>query len=114
MRAIVSILLFALISVVSYGATAKQHVISFGKPLSVKLFVGPSEDKTLDIKVRALYVDAKIKEFTTGGPHDVTDRLFVVRRSFRVNNSLPVEEAPVGQRKMPKWLWQRGGWLLVD
>jgi hypothetical protein len=114
MRAIFSVFLLALTSVVAYGATAKQHVISFGKPLSVKLFVGPSEDKTLDIKVRALYVDSKIKEFTTGEVHDVTDRLFVVRRSFRVNNNLPIEVAPVGQRKMPKWLWQRGGWLLVD
>jgi hypothetical protein len=114
MRAIVSLLLFALLSVAAYGATAKQHVISFGKPLAVKLFVGPTEDKTLDIKVRALYVDSKIKEFTTGEVHEVTDRLFVVRRSFRVNNSLPIEEAPVGQRKMPKWLWQRGNWLLVD
>src|SRR3954452_20895178 len=96
------ILALIVVSASAYGAAAKQHVISFGKPLSVKLFVGPSEDKTLDIKVRALYVDAKIKEFTTGEVHDVTDRLFVVRRSFRVNNSLPVEEAPVGQRKMPK------------
>jgi hypothetical protein len=115
MRATVSIFLLALLSTVAYGAAAKQHAISFGKPLSVKLFVGPSEDKTLDIKVRALSVDSKIKEFTTGEAHDVTDRMFVVRRAFRVNNNLPVEEdAPVGQRKMPKWLWQRGGWLLVD
>jgi hypothetical protein len=115
MRAIVSIFLFALLSAVAYGAPAKQHVISFGKALPVKLFIGPSEDKTMDIKVRALYVDSKLKEFTTGEGHDVTDRMFVVRRAFRVNNNLPVEEdAPVGQRKMPKWLWQRGNWLLVD
>jgi hypothetical protein len=115
MRATVSVFLFALLSVAAYSAPAKQHVISFGKPLSVKLFLGPSEDKTMDIKVRALSVDSKIKEFITGEAHDVTDRMFVVRRAFRVNNNLPVEEdAPVGQRKMPKWLWQRGGWLLVD
>jgi hypothetical protein len=115
MRAILSIILFAVLSVAAYGAPAKQHVISFGKPLSVKLFIGPSEDKTMDIKVRALNVDSKLKEFTTGEAHDVTDRLFVVRRAFRVNNNLPPEEdALVGQRKMPKWLWQRGNWLLVD
>jgi hypothetical protein len=40
-------------------------------------------------------------------PHDVTDRLFVVRRAFRVNDSLPDEPAV-------RWQWQRGGWLLVD
>lgn len=82
--------------------------------MSVKLFVGPTEDKTMDMKVRPLMVDAKIKEFTTGDSHDITDRLFTVRRAFRVNNNLPVEEAPVGQRKQPKWMWERGGWLLVD
>ncbi len=97
------------------AAAAKPKIIAFGKSMSVKLFVGPTEDKTVDMKVRPLMVDAKIKEFTTGEPHEVTDRLFVVRRSFRVNNNLPVEEdAPVGQRKQPKWMWQRGGWLLVD
>jgi hypothetical protein len=110
------ILVFILSASSGFGASAaKQHVISFGKTLQVKLFVGPSEDKTLDMKVRPLLVDSKIKEFTTGEAHDVTDRLFAVRRAFRVNDNLPVVEgAPVGQRKMPKWLWQRGGWLLVD
>jgi len=42
MRAIVSVFFFALMSVAAHSATAKQHMISFGKPLSVKLFVGPS------------------------------------------------------------------------
>ena len=41
--------------------------------------------------------------------HDVTDRLFVMRRAFRVNDSLPQESA-----SPPHWQWQRGGWLLVD
>ncbi len=108
-------LLLLLTASPAFSAAAKQHVISFGKSMSVKLFIGPSEDRTVDMKVRPLLVDGKIKEFTTGESHDVTDRLFVVLRAFRVNNNLPVEEdAPVGQRKMPKWLWQRGGWLLVD
>ena len=63
----------------------------------------------MDITVRALYVDAKLKEFTTGKPHDVTDREFVVRRAFRINDALPEIRT-----RRPKWLWQRGGWLLVD
>jgi hypothetical protein len=90
-------------------AASKPHVVAFGKTTAVKLFVGPSEDKTLDISVRPLYVDTRMKEFTTGDSHDVTDREFVVRRAYRINDTLPEDG-----RKAPKWLWQRGGWLLVD
>lgn len=105
------VVLAALICSLCFTAVAvsKPHVISFGKVMPVKLFVGPSEDKTVPMQVRALYVDSNLKEFTTGEPHDVTDRLFVVRRAFRVNDSLPTD-----QKKLPKWMWQRGGWLLVD
>ena len=83
--------------------------MGFGGPQPVQVFAGPAEDKTIDITVRALYVDAKLKEFTTGKPHDVTDREFVVRRAFRINDALPDDP-----RKSAKWLWQLGGWLLVD
>jgi hypothetical protein len=54
-------------------------------------------------------VDARVREFTFGPPHDVTDRLFVVRRVFRINDSLPQESA-----SPPHWQWHRGGWILVD
>ena len=60
-----------------------------------------------NIKVRALVVDGRVKEYVLGAPHEVTDRLFVVRRVFRVNDSLPEDSGP-------RWQWQRGGWLLVD
>ncbi len=63
----------------------------------------------LDLRVRALYVDSRLKEFTLGAAHEITERQFVVRRAFRVNDSLPGETA-----SPPHWLWQRGGWLLVD
>ena len=43
----------------------------------------------MDITVRPLYVDSRLKEFTTGDSHDVTDREFVVRRAFRINDALP-------------------------
>src|SRR5271169_5133252 len=79
------VLLFAAIA----SAATKPHVIGFGSPQPVKLYVGPSEDKAIDITVRALYVDTKLKEYTTGNPHDVTDRTFVVRRAFRINDALP-------------------------
>src|ERR1035438_816132 len=91
------------------GAASKTHVIAFGKSVPVKLFTGASADRTLDIAIRPLYVDSKLKEYTTGKPHEVTDRVFAVRRAFRINDSLP-EDAQTS----PKWLWQRGGWLLVD
>jgi hypothetical protein len=88
-------------------AAAKPHVMSFGKPTTVKLVLGPSEEKSVTITVRPLFLDTKLKEYTTGPAHDITDRVFVVRRAYRVNDSLPTESAS-------RWLWQRGGWLLVD
>lgn len=90
-------------------AVPKPHVIAFGKWTPAKWYVGPADDKALDLKIRALYVDTRLKEYTTGAAHEVTDRLFVVRRVFRLNDSLPEEAGTT-----PKWLWQRGGWLLVD
>jgi hypothetical protein len=90
-------------------AAPKTHVAVFGKWMPVKLFVGPNQDHTLDIKVRPLYVDGQLKEFTTGSPYDITDRQFVVRRAFRLNDWLPEDEG-----KPHKFTWQRGGWLLVD
>ena len=50
-----------------------------------------------------------MKEFTIGDVHDVTERLFVVRRGFRLNDLLPADE-----KKVPEWRWQRGGWMMVD
>jgi hypothetical protein len=87
-------------------AVPKVHVIAFGKWMSVK-WPDAAGQKLLDLKVRPLFVDARLKEYTTGTPHDLTDRLFVVRRVFRVNDALPAESAV-------RWQWQRGGWLLVD
>jgi len=105
--------LLVLLAILPIGCTVfaapKPHVVSLGKATPVKLLIGPSEGKTLDITVRPLYVDTKLKDFTTGEPHDVTDREYVIRRAYRINDSLPED-----QRKTPKWMWQRGGWLLVD
>ncbi len=60
-----------------------------------------------DLKVRPLVVDGKVKEWTTGDTHDVTDRSFVVRRALRINDALPTD-------KTEHWVWQRGPWLLID
>ncbi len=60
-----------------------------------------------DLRVRPLVVDGKVKEWTAGESHDVTDRSFVIRRVMRINDALPAD-------KIEHWVWQRGPWLLVD
>ncbi len=92
-------------------AVSKPHAIAFGKWNTVSWSPGlaMTDDKPLTLKVRPLLIDARVKEFTLGSAHDVTDRLFVVRRAFRVNDSLPQEAG-----SPPHWQWQRGGWLMVD
>lgn len=112
-------LLLIFISVISQNTIAfsavKPHTITFGKWTSVQWFAESNPDnkeenaKPITLKVRPLLIDARVKEFTLGPPHDVTDRLFVIRRAFRVNDSLPEESG-----SPPHWQWQRGGWLLVD
>jgi hypothetical protein len=104
-----TVLLAALLACVPAGAASKVHSVNLGKTMPVKLFLGPSEEKSVDIAVRPLIVDGQVKDFTTGDSHDVTDREFVVRRAYRINDALPEDG-----HKAPKWLWQRGGWLLVD
>jgi len=90
-------------------AAPKVHVITFGKWMSVPWYpgTGAENEKAINLKVRALVVDGRAKEFVTGALHDITDRTFAVRRVFRVNDSLPDDPAL-------RWQWQRGGWLLVD
>ncbi len=98
-------------------AVPKAHVVAFGKWQTVRWFADASTANTegkevvqsVDVKIRPLYVDTRLKENTTGPPHEVTDHVFVVRRAYRVNDSLPGEEA-----KSPRWRWQLGGWLQVD
>jgi hypothetical protein len=101
-------LLALLILTTPSAAVAKPHVITFGKWTPVQWFPGTEENKPVVLKVRALFVDGRIKEYIVGPPHEVTDRLFAVRRAFRVNDSLPEDSGAI------KWQWQRGGWLLID
>ena len=92
----------------STAGAAKTHVITFGKWVPVKC-PGPNDEaQPQTLKVRPLIVDGLVKEYIFGPPHDVTERLFVTQRAFRLNDSLP-EDAGA-----PHWQWQRGGWLLVD
>lgn len=82
-------------------------MISYGKWTPVQWSAGTGDDKVFPLRVRPLIVDGRIREYVVGPPHEVTERLFVVRRALRVNDSLPEDSAL-------KWQWQRGGWLLVD
>jgi hypothetical protein len=94
-------------------AATKTHLVTFGKSTNVQWLPeevrGGDENHPITLKVRPLLLDGRVKEFTLGAQHDVTDRLFVVRRAFRVNDSLPQESA-----SPPRWEWQQGGWILVD
>ena len=90
------------------SAATKVHVIAYGKWMTVQESIGfEGDEKPQTLKVRALVVDGRVKEYVLGVPHEVTDRLFVLRRAFRVNDSLPEDSGT-------RWQWQRGGWLLVD
>ena len=102
------VLLILAIACTACAAVSKPHVISFGKWISAK-WPNATGQRMFDLKVRGLFVDARLKEYTMGLPHEVTDRLFVIRRAFRVNDSLPTESS-----NALRWQWQRGGWLLVD
>jgi hypothetical protein len=94
----------------SWCAT-KPHTVALGsvrkEPYSVEGDPAGAQKAERELKVRPLVVDGKVKEWTTGDAHDVTDRSFAVRRAVRINDSLPSDHAP-------RWVWQRGPWLLVD
>ena len=75
----------------------------------MKLLAEDDESTPMEVKVRPLLVDGRTKEFTIGTAHDVTDRIFVVQRAYRLNDLLPQDDGPKS-----RWRWERGGWLLVD
>jgi hypothetical protein len=88
------------------SAATKVHVVAFGRWTTVQ-WLPESGTPAVTMKIRALLVDGGVKEYVLGAAHEVTDRLFVVRRVFRVNDGLPEDSGP-------KWQWERGGWLLVS
>src|SRR5579884_1125590 len=88
-------------------AVPKAHVVALGRSTVIS-WRTDGEDKPVTLKLRALLVDGRTKEFTVGQAHDVTERTFVVQRIYKLNDSLPQESGP------SRWRWQLGGWLLVD
>ena len=94
------------------AAVAKAHVITFGKWISAKWPNAhwAKHDRLESTSAVCGYAAEGIHDWES---HEVTDRLFVVRRAFRVNDALPNESADV-KTNANHWQWQRGGWLLVD
>ena len=102
------------------AAPRKPHVVALGAvrrvPYSKAGDPAGAAPEESALKIRPLVVDGLVKEWTTGEPHDITDRSFVVRRVMRLNDSLPGEKP--AEKAAPatgaRWVWQRGPWLLVD
>jgi hypothetical protein len=92
-------------------AAAKPHTVFLGagKIVPYSLAGDPSNARPEEthLRVRPLLIDGKVKEWTTGDSHNITDRSFTIRRALRLNDALPGD-------KDEHWIWQRGPWLLVD
>jgi len=88
-------------------AAPRAHTVALGRWRAVD--VRSDSGETQQVKVRELIIDGRTREYTTGATHEVTDRLFVVRRAYRINDALP-EETP----KPQQWVWRLDGWISVD
>ncbi len=93
-------------------AAPKVHTVTLGPSRRVPYVPTDAtpetkSDEASTLRVRALDVDDRQKEWTTGEIHDVTDRTFTVRRALRLNDALPTDPAP-------RWVWEAGPWLMVD
>lgn len=95
--------------VISAAALAApgNHAIGFGKWMTVRGSADSAEATPVEMRVRPLFVDGRLREYTLGEPHEVTDRVLVVQQAYRLNDVLPGERGP-------QWKWRRGGWLLVE
>jgi hypothetical protein len=99
-----SLLLFL---VASGLAAPRPHTVLLGKWRTVRVVADSGQAR--DVKIRELVVDARSREYTIGLSHEVTDRLFVIQRVYRVNDALSDD-----QLKSPQWIWRLGGWISVD
>ena len=112
LRAAALILAACALSQLAGAAAPRVHAVTLGPVRRVPYVAADvareaREDEAGTLRIRALTVDGKLREWTTGDQHDVTDRSFVTRRVLHVNDALPGE-------KNGRWVWQPGPWLLVD
>lgn len=95
-----------------FAAGPKIHTVTLG-PTRRVAYTQPDatpdskSDETSSLRIRALLVDDRQKEWTTGEVHDITDRTFAVRRALHINDSLATD-------KVARWQWEPGPWLSVD
>jgi hypothetical protein len=88
-------------------AASRAHTVALGPWRTVEVRADSGDRQP--VKVRELIVDGRIREYATGLAHEVTDRLFVVRRAYRINDALPEETG-----KPRQWVWRLDGWISVD
>lgn len=89
------------------SAAPRTHTVALGKWRTVTITSDSAGPQTA--KIRTLVIDDRFREYTTGPLHDVTDRLFVIRKAYRLNDSLPQDKD-----RAPHWIWRLGGWISVD
>jgi hypothetical protein len=86
------LLLLCFLIAISAFAVSKSHTVGLGTvrrvPYSVQGDPAGANTDEKELRVRPLLVDGKLKEWTTGEVHDVTDRTFAVRRALRLNDAL--------------------------
>ena len=110
--AVVPLLLLSLTSLFPAPVlAAKMHFVTLGPYRKVpytppEATADTKSEEATTLKIRALTVDDKPREWTVGELHEVTDRTFVIRRAIHINDSLPNEPS--------RWTWQPGPWLQVD
>ena len=100
--------LLILVALTTSGfAAPRQHTVVLGGWRTVQIRAESGAEER--VRLRKLVIDDRVREYTAGSVHEVTDRLFVIRRAHRLNDSLPDE---AGQR--PRWVWRLDGWISVD
>jgi hypothetical protein len=111
LSAAVMLVLLWPVAALPVSAATKVHTVFIGSGKNVPYSIAGDPAGALpgekQLRVRPLLVDGKVKEWTSGESHAITDRSFVVRRVLRLNDSLPND-------KVEHWIWQRGPWLMVD
>jgi hypothetical protein len=88
-------------------AASRPRSVVLGKWRTVTTWADSGESG--QVKVRKLLVNERVVEYTYGPSHDVTDRLFVIRRAYRMNDTLPADRPQASQ-----WVWRLDGWISVD
>lgn len=96
-----------LLSFAASHAAPRQHTVLLGRWHTVQI---RSEAGAMqETRIRGLIIDGRAREYLSGPVHEVTERLFVVRQAYRMNDALPEDS-----EKSPQWVWRLGGWISVD